>query len=236
MQYINALNELRSREYHELKEIKDQWRTPDWVYCALNKLYGPFHLDLFTDGQNSKCERFFTADDNALVQDWAGRLAEIHIDRLGIDTDELYRIQTKAFANPPYSQKRAGDHPLTGMTHIMAKAYEECKKGAYSVFLVKAATAESWWPAETASRIIFIRGRLGFVPPVWFKPKEGESPATTAGFGAAIVIFDPMNLNVDGDIPEHEYISRTTLEHIGMPLANEREEDMRAWIDLWDDI
>lgn len=70
-QYVDALNALKGMDEHEPKMIGDQWRTPEWLFQAINKLYGPIVLDLFTDGQNAKCQRFFTAEDNALRQDWA---------------------------------------------------------------------------------------------------------------------------------------------------------------------
>lgn len=65
-EYVDALNALKARQEHELKEVGDQWRTPDWLFHALDHLYGPIVLDLFTDGQNAKCRRYFTAEDNAL--------------------------------------------------------------------------------------------------------------------------------------------------------------------------
>ncbi|EEQ8256448.1 phage N-6-adenine-methyltransferase, partial [Escherichia coli] len=38
-------------------------------------LFGPFVLDLFTDGDNAKCAAYYTAEDNALAHDWSERLA-----------------------------------------------------------------------------------------------------------------------------------------------------------------
>lgn len=76
-EYVDNLIALKAREAHDLKEIGDQWRTPDWLFFALDKLFGPLVLDLFTDGQNAKCTRYYTAEDNALRQDWAGRLKMI---------------------------------------------------------------------------------------------------------------------------------------------------------------
>ncbi|MER3092149.1 phage N-6-adenine-methyltransferase [Salmonella enterica] len=226
-QYVDALNALKGLDEHEPKWIGDQWRTPEWLFQAINKLYGPIVLDLFTDGQNAKCERFFTAEDNALRQDWAKRLAEIHA------SDEFdAKTRVWAYANPPYSQKRAGKEPLTGMTHIMRKADEERAKGAGTIWLTKAATSESWWPDAIATRTIFIKGRIGFEPPVWFRPKEGSSEITSAGFGAAIHIFDPAT----DRIHPNEYIDRETLLEIGAPLANVSAKIRNRWIKMWDEI
>lgn len=232
-QYVDALNAMKNMDEHEPKMIGDQWRTPEWLFQAINKLYGPIVLDLFTDGQNAKCQRFFTAEDNALRQDWAKRLAEIQVENLGLPGfDDPYRIQGWAYANPPYSQKRAGKEHLTGMTHIMRKADEERAKGAGTIWLTKSATSESWWPDTIATRTVFIKGRIGFEPPVWFRPKEGSSEITSAGFGAAIHIFDPAT----DRIHPNEYIDRETLLEIGAPLANVSAKIRNRWIKMWDEI
>ncbi|HBN7270065.1 TPA: phage N-6-adenine-methyltransferase [Escherichia coli] len=56
--YCQALVELRNKPAHELKEVGDQWRTPDNIFWGINTLFGPFVLDLFTDGDNAKCAAF----------------------------------------------------------------------------------------------------------------------------------------------------------------------------------
>lgn len=65
--YCQALAELRNKSAHELKEVGDQWRTPDNIYWGINAMFGPFVLDLFSDDENAKCEDYYTAEDNALA-------------------------------------------------------------------------------------------------------------------------------------------------------------------------
>ncbi len=65
--YCQELVELRNKPAHELKEVGDQWRTPDNIFWGINTLFGPFVLDLFTDGDNAKCAAYYTAEDNALL-------------------------------------------------------------------------------------------------------------------------------------------------------------------------
>lgn len=226
-EYVDHLNALKAMPEHEPKQIGDQWRTPEWLFQAIDHLYGPIVLDLFTDGQNAKCPRFFTAEDNALQQDWAAKLQGIHTE-LRCDPCEM----VWGYANPPYSQKRAGKDPLTGMAHIMRKADAERRRGAGTIWLTKSATSESWWPDEIATRIIFIKGRIGFEPPVWFNPKEGSSEITGAGFGAAILIFDPC----DDRVYPNDYVSREKLLEIGSKLANISQTERDAWIKMWDEI
>ena len=67
--YCQALAALRSKPAHELKEVGDQWRTPDLLFWGINALFGPLVLDLFADDDNSKCPVWYTAEDNAMVQD-----------------------------------------------------------------------------------------------------------------------------------------------------------------------
>lgn len=49
--YCQALAELRNKSAHELKEVGDQWRTPDNIYWGINAMFGPFVLDLFSDDE-----------------------------------------------------------------------------------------------------------------------------------------------------------------------------------------
>lgn len=193
--YCRELAELRSQPAHELKEVGDQWRTPENIFWGINAMFGPLVLDLFTDGENSKCEAYYTAEDNALTQDWSERLEELN---------------GAAFGNPPYS--RASQHEdqyITGMRYIMQHASAMREKGGRYVFLIKAATSEVWWP-EDADHIAFIRGRIGFELPTWFVPKDEKQVPTGAFFAGAVAVFDKSWRG-----PAMSYISRKALEARG---------------------
>ncbi|HIE9385312.1 TPA: phage N-6-adenine-methyltransferase [Klebsiella pneumoniae] len=193
--YCQKLSELKSRPSHKLKDVGDQWCTPDLLFWGINALFGPLVLDLFTDAQNSKCPTWYTAEDNALTQDWAARLKT---------------LGGAAFGNPPYSRSQYHDgQPITGMRHIMNYAAEQRDMGGRYVFLVKATPSESWWP-ENADHISFIRGRVGFDLPQWFRPNDETQIPTSAFFAGAIVIFDKT---WSGE--RFSYISRTELEERG---------------------
>ena len=235
LSYTAALAAVKRKPRHQAaKEISDQWRTPDWLFWAVNTLVGRrVKLDLFTDGQNAKAPNYFTAEDNALKQDWAATLMDIEMDEGG---------KPMAFANPPYSiaQDESGD-PLTGMRRIMAKAGEERDRGAASIWVVKSATSETWWPAKAfdedegvqADAIIFIKGRIAFEPPVWYRPAEGVTPPTSAGFGAAILVFDK---NIDPNLKalDGKYLGRAGLQAIGEPLAASAASDRLAWVESFE--
>lgn len=193
--YCQVLAELRNRRAHYLKDVGDQWRSPDLLVWGINAMFGPLVLDLFADDDNTKCPAWYTAEDNALTQDWSDRLAE---------------LGGAAFANPPYSRSQYHEkQAVTGMTHIMAHTMAMREKGGRYVFLIKAATSETWWP-EDADHIVFIRGRIGFDLPVWFVPADDKQKPTGAFFAGAIAVFDK---SWRGE--RFSYISRTELEAKG---------------------
>ncbi|MCJ8305106.1 phage N-6-adenine-methyltransferase [Shewanella sp.] len=197
--YSQQLQQLKNKESHLLKEVGDQWQTPTPLFWGVNAKFGPFVHDLFTDGHNSKCPNFYTAEDNALVQDWTKDFAG------GV-----------GFANPPYSRPSLDDdnQAITGMRNIIAKAMAEREKGAKFVFAIKCAPSEVWWP-EHADHVCFVRGRISFDLPTWFIPANEKQEASSAGFGMAIVVFDK---NWTGE--RMSYISRDALVKQGQMLLD----------------
>lgn len=193
--YCLALESLRAQQTHQLKQIGDQWRTPDRLWWGINSMFGPLVLDLFADESNAKCEAYYSAEDNALSQNWSERLAGLN---------------GAAYANPPYS--RASQHEgqyITGMRQIMAHTFAMRETGGRYIFLIKAATGEVWWP-EDADHIAFIRGRISFDLPDWYRPAAGQPSESSAGFGAAIAVFDKTWRG-----PKFDYVSRDHLEARG---------------------
>ncbi|HFZ1708096.1 TPA: phage N-6-adenine-methyltransferase [Citrobacter sedlakii] len=198
--YCQALAELRSKPAHELREVGDQWRTPDLLFWGINAMFGPLVLDLFADDDNAKCPVWYTAEDNALTQDWSERLAE---------------LGGAGYGNPPYSRSQYHEkQAITGMTHIMKYAATQREKGGRYVFLIKAAPSETWWP-EDADHIVFIRGRIGFDLPVWFVPADEKQKPTSAFFAGAIAVFDK---SWRGE--RFSYINRTELEAKGQAFMS----------------
>ena len=201
--YVAALEALRAQPNHKLKQVGDQWRTPDQIWWGINSLYGPFVLDLFADRENHKCEAYYSSEDNALTQDWSARLTELN---------------GAAYANPPYS--RASEHDgqhITGMRHIIAHTMAMRELGGRYVYFIKAATAETWWPEE-ADHIAFVRGRISFDLPSWYRPEDGQPSESSAGFGAAIAVFDKAWWG-----PKFDYVSRDHLEARGVAFIAQIE-------------
>ena len=62
--------------------VTDQWATPQAFFDQLNEEFH-FTLDPCDDAQNHKCDRYFTKEQNGLVQSWEGE---------------------RVFCNPPYGR------------------------------------------------------------------------------------------------------------------------------------
>lgn len=119
----------------------DNWTTPQELFDELNKEFH-FTLDVCASKDNTKCSKYFTKEDNALLQDW---------------TNEI------CFMNPPYSRIQ---------DKLIEKAKEESDKGTTIVCLIPARTDTKrfhnyvWDTKNNKSRerveVRFIKGRLKF--------------------------------------------------------------------------
>lgn len=110
------------------------WETPPDLFAAVDAEFS-FTLDAAALPDTAKCARYFTPDDNALVQDW------------GHET---------VWLNPPYGR---------AIALFMAKAVDAAKKGATVVCLVPARTDTGWWHDSvigTGAEVRFLRGRVRF--------------------------------------------------------------------------
>ena len=66
--YVVMLEELRNKPAHMLKEVGDQWRTPDALNWGNNAKFGPLSLELFTGSRNSKCWNYYMAEESPNTQ------------------------------------------------------------------------------------------------------------------------------------------------------------------------
>ena len=112
----------------------EEWPTPPAFFDKLNEEFY-FTLDPCATAQNAKCSKFFTLDDNGLLQDWGSHTV---------------------FCNPPYGK---------WMRDWARKCYEASQNGALVVLLAHARTDTRWfhdWVYGKAAEIRFVRGRLKF--------------------------------------------------------------------------
>lgn len=112
----------------------DNWETPPEVFKDLDNEF-KFTLDPCASKENHKCAKYFTKEDNGLVQSWGGY---------------------KVFCNPPYGRTIAA---------WVEKAYIESKKENTLVVMLLPARTDTRWFHEFIYHkfeIRFIKGRLKF--------------------------------------------------------------------------
>lgn len=114
---------------------KDDWETPIDLF---NKLDEEFHftLDPAASKTNHKCKKFYTKEQDGLIQDWGGETV---------------------FVNPPYGGKV--------VNLWVAKAYTESLKPNTTVVMLLPSRTDTKWFHEYVldkAEIRFIRKRLKF--------------------------------------------------------------------------
>lgn len=125
-----------------LDKKSDQFGTPDHIFKPLNKRY-KFTLDAAATAQNAKCKKFFTKEDDALSQSWAGE---------------------RVWCNPPYSKA----YGTTGHVELFClKAFEETAIGCeLAVLLIPNRTEQEWYGKLIRSGRVWIedfKGRVNFI-------------------------------------------------------------------------
>lgn len=119
------------------EDEKDMWQTPQYLFDSLNKEFD-FKTDICADYKNALCDRFFTAENSALDNNWSNDGA--------------------AFINPPYSETQ----------RFLSYAASQAKEFNLTVVaLVNANTDTKWFleASKTANEIRLISGRIGFIKP-----------------------------------------------------------------------
>ena len=112
---------------------RTDWATPDDLFRLIS-LEFPFELDVCATPENAKCTRYFTAQQDALTQDWENAVC---------------------WMNPPYGRE---------ISRWMEKAFHESRRGATVVCLVPARTDTAWWHKYAVrGEVRFLRGRIRFV-------------------------------------------------------------------------
>jgi len=144
----------------------DEWETPQSVFDELDEEFD-FQIDLAATPQNAKCEKFFTARDDALGKSW-------------------HTTAERGWLNPPYSR------PLC--KSFIVKAAAERLLGFTTVMLLPARTDTRAFHQHIYDRvrlgprrgveIRFLSGRLRFAN------KHGRA-GDAAPFPSMVVVFRP---------------------------------------------
>lgn len=120
--------------------IKDCWRTNLKALLDATRLVGfPFRLDVAADEENSLCDEYFSAEDNALTKSWA--------------------CDGAVWCNPPFSLKR----------EFLEKAWIESIEHKIPVcVMIPFEPATKWWADYVMGRatVVFIPdGRYSYLHP-----------------------------------------------------------------------
>jgi phage N-6-adenine-methyltransferase len=108
------------------------WETPPPIFEKYASRFA-FTLDVCATPENAKCERYFTAADDGLAQDWGSHTC---------------------WMNPPYGR---------AIAVWMKKAYEASQAGATIVCFVPARTDTRWWhDYALRGEYEFLKGRVSF--------------------------------------------------------------------------
>lgn len=113
------------------KSTSCEWSTPPEFFEKINAHYH-FDLDVCATPENAKCPKYFTEQDNALVQDWDG----------------------VCWMNPPYGKtirlwmKKAYEESLKGATVV---CLVPARTDTYW-----------WHEYAIKGKVFFVRGRLKF--------------------------------------------------------------------------
>lgn len=135
-----------------LSKSHDNWRTPKELFYTLDAEF-LFDLDAAASEENSLCERYITAEQDALITEWGADPA-IH----------------SVYCNPPYT--------LIGP--FVQRAYEQSQKHHMTtVVLIPAYTDPKYWAnwVMLAHEVRFLKGRLAFIDEDGMKKTSARFPS-----------------------------------------------------------
>ena len=145
--------------------VDDRATHPHW-FAALEERLGRFTLDVAASHQNTKCARYYTAENDGLAMPWDGE---------------------QVWCNPPYSdigpwvKKAWAEYPATALIAMLLPASR---------------TEQPWWQHlvepfrdNPASPLVttFLPGRMAFLRPGQTAVHRGERPP----FGCVLLVWDP---------------------------------------------
>jgi phage N-6-adenine-methyltransferase len=113
------------------------WRTPRRIFDQIALAYGPFQIDAFADEDNALCAKFFTEEQDGIMQPWAAK---------------------NVWANPPYKARF--------MDEVIQKALTEvhtAKRCERVVILCQASVSTKWFhTALREAHMELFEGRIQF--------------------------------------------------------------------------
>ena len=71
---MNKKRGFASLPHPVLPTFPNDWFTPEDLFAEISEKYGPFDLDVAATPENTKCERFYTEEEDGRLQPWDGRV------------------------------------------------------------------------------------------------------------------------------------------------------------------
>ncbi|MGE0178099.1 MAG: DNA N-6-adenine-methyltransferase [Phycisphaerales bacterium] len=153
------------------KDAVDDRGTDPEFFARMVERFGPFTIDVAAAPHNAKCERYYTIDDDGLVQPWAGE---------------------RVWCNPPYSD--IGAWVRKAWVEFMSPS----NPAELIVMLLPAnRTEQRWWQEEVEPhrddrwhpdevlRVEFLPGRMRFIRP----GADSIGPNERPPFGCCLLIW-----------------------------------------------
>lgn len=145
---------------------RDDYSTPQELFDNIDEVFH-FTLDAAADASNTKCENYYTVDDDALTLDWPGTV----------------------WVNPPYGKYVT--------PKWVKKGYEESAKHNSTVCMLLPARTDTIWFHDIilkhAITIFFIKGRLTFTG----EKDPAPFPSMIVFFNGENCEHEPLVFSVD---------------------------------------
>ena len=160
---------------------KRKYSTPQPFFDRLNAVFGPFTLDAAAETSTAKCDKYFTEEDDSLIQDWS---------------------QDTVFLNAPFGRHEMACKPkckkkrcvtrgfhiekdIPGTEDWVQKAWIESLKGATVVAIIPASTGTKWFHSYVmgATKLIIVEGRVSY----FYKGESTGSP----DFDTIVAVWTP---------------------------------------------
>jgi|SRR5579884_1025571 len=168
------------------KSESNEWSTPQEFFDRLNAEFD-FHLDVAATKKNTKCQYYYTLQDDAISKDWSRANECRALNTVKSEDNDLIlkapcEYNQTVWCNPPYGKAQKD--------FIRKAHFEFLTYNTKTVLLIPARTDTRMWGDfifKYASEIRFITGRLKF--------GGCKDPAP---FPSAVVIFGTRKY---GEIP-----------------------------------
>lgn len=186
---------MRPRSTHEIitSSLNPNWRTPDWLYHALDGEFG-FILDCAAQASDSKCPDWLgpggVIDDALCGVPWWDLAAAVYQGSIPLQRRAL-------FVNPPssrktYEQTRDRSMLIESWLPVIAEAGQ---RGTVAAILPYSPQTE-WWrsyvesdhPGGRATEVRKFPFRVAFDPPAGY-----EGDATGSNINQVVVIWKPTS-------------------------------------------